>query len=299
MGKFSNKSDLNMWAVAKASVTGARHVLEGLPCQDNHAFSNFDQTNFAIAVVSDGAGSANHSDKGSLISVEKAVELARKHLPDFNTLQENSPEKWRDVCIKIFNEIYEEIEKYALAHEIAVTELAATIIIMIIADGLLLVGGIGDGRAAFEDMDGKWISCFTPHKGEYINETVFITTIFNSSCPQTEQIFTAFFPMQVKSFALLSDGCENVSFLLRKINEETQEYMEVNEPHEPFFNFNCDTIIKMQKIGMTEKEIDEHWASFLTKGNPILAAEPDDKTMILGTRIPGLPQNELPEDYAN
>ena len=58
---------MQAWRVAAASAIGTSHVASGTKCQDAHGFGVFDASgeNILILVVSDGAGSAKHSEDGS------------------------------------------------------------------------------------------------------------------------------------------------------------------------------------------------------------------------------------------
>ncbi len=55
------------WRLVSASVSGWRHVREGLPCQDFHIAAQTDNGSerCAVAVCADGAGSASRSDEGA------------------------------------------------------------------------------------------------------------------------------------------------------------------------------------------------------------------------------------------
>ena len=60
------------WVLVGASVRGNGHIESNLPCQDNHKYEELEK-GWGIAIVSDGAGSAAHSDMGSKIVVERGL----------------------------------------------------------------------------------------------------------------------------------------------------------------------------------------------------------------------------------
>jgi serine/threonine protein phosphatase PrpC len=59
------------WRIAKASIIGTGHISANMPCQDNHYVMQIGD--ILIAAVSDGLGSAAHSEIGSKIASELAV----------------------------------------------------------------------------------------------------------------------------------------------------------------------------------------------------------------------------------
>lgn len=70
------------WQIAAASVCGISHQRQGLPCQDAHAWEVLPSGTIVIAVA-DGAGSAMHSDRGSLIAVQAAIASLRDQADDW------------------------------------------------------------------------------------------------------------------------------------------------------------------------------------------------------------------------
>jgi len=52
------------WRVLGASVRGVRHLRDGTPCQDAHAWRALPDGRVALAVA-DGAGSAAHAEAGA------------------------------------------------------------------------------------------------------------------------------------------------------------------------------------------------------------------------------------------
>ena len=70
------------WRVVSACEIGTSHVRSGLPCQDSvaHSIVRTKRGNVFISVVSDGAGSAAHSDIGSWLATTTFVELVEVYL---------------------------------------------------------------------------------------------------------------------------------------------------------------------------------------------------------------------------
>lgn len=70
------------WSYLYASVQGKGHIEENIPCQD---YCNvFQHTSYSICVVSDGAGSCEKSDIGSMNATSSANHHFSKLLEEKN-----------------------------------------------------------------------------------------------------------------------------------------------------------------------------------------------------------------------
>jgi hypothetical protein len=276
----------NNWLIVKASVIGNSHITENLPCQDSHGYKFFSKENFGVAVVSDGAGSADFSDLGSGKVVEQALKKFST-LIKTEKLYEAAPEEtiWKEKSIQVFKEIFAELQKFADEENINYKTLAATAIVVAIMPYGIIATHIGDGRAGYLNDNGEWFSCITPYKGELANETVFITSDFWEKDNLDQFIESRIIQDSVSAFTLLTDGCENVCFELNKFNSETQLYERLNNPYSGFFNHNIGVLKSLHSTGLTEEEINSMWANFLTNGLESFANELDDKTLLLAIKI--------------
>jgi Protein phosphatase 2C len=270
------------WIVSKASVIGNSHIADNIPCQDSNRYKYFDEENFAIAAVSDGAGSASNSHIGSKLIVEKALELFFIEIKA-NAFNNKLPTKleWEILCRKVFSEIYNILKEYAKANEIEVKSLAATVIVIVIVPYGLLISNIGDGRAGYLGEKQEWEACIEPTKGEYANETVFLTSVFEEI--KTNLLINAnIIEDKIRAFTLLTDGCESACFEMQSYNAENEDYSISNKPFKNFFEHNCKSLISYSEAGLTEEEIDIIWEAFLKDGLEVFKQESDDKTLILG-----------------
>src|SRR5258707_14993460 len=70
------------WRIAAACSVGTSHDLTGMPCQDSFGVELLETSSdvVLISVVSDGAGSAAHSERGSKAAVETAMGLIKAYL---------------------------------------------------------------------------------------------------------------------------------------------------------------------------------------------------------------------------
>lgn len=276
------------WKYLFASVRGKGHIEENIPCQDYCAV--FPHGGYTICIVSDGAGSCEHSDVGS----KNTTLFANNH---FSKLIEDK--KWNDKKIIIKQDEWEkesrkalklirnDLENY-LSMTYQLKSLSCTLLIVIQLKKMLLITHIGDGRAGYCNLKDEWKAMVTPYKGNYSNETVFITSeIWQNEVALNKYIESKIITEKIKAFCLLTDGCENASFECYKLDEETKIPKDINKPFKDFFhenvNLHIPNLIKSQK---NQEELNEIWESFLTDGNDTLKSEHDDKTMILAVKIP-------------
>src|ERR1700716_597731 len=70
-GRLGRRRMTGGWKYAAASVIGTSHLAtaDGI-CQDTHECGYIDGSDVLLCVVSDGAGSASHSDQGSRLACE-------------------------------------------------------------------------------------------------------------------------------------------------------------------------------------------------------------------------------------
>jgi len=277
------------WSYLYAYVQGKGHIEENIPCQD---YCNvFQHTNYSICVVSDGAGSCERSDIGSM----NATSFANHHFSKL--IEENKwhrakakikPKEWRKVSIKCLKAIKKDLEKISISEGCTLKSLSCTLIIAIHFKDKLLITHVGDGRAGYCNNKDEWKAMLTPYKGSYSNETVFITSdIWHDEATLNKYIESKIITEKVKAFCLLTDGCENASFECYKIDEQSSIPVDVNRPFKDFFHDNVSihipNLVKAQK---SQSELNEIWETFLKCGNDTLKNESDDKSMILAVKIP-------------
>ena len=280
------------WIVAQASVIGSMHIANALPCQDTHLCKLIGQSDWLICVVSDGAGSCELSHIGS----RKVVELVYEH---FSKIVETNKwidhgvlpplEVWRKSAKDTFKAVFEGLEKFAIEENYTLSSLSATVILVIATPSGLLVSHIGDGRAGYRNLQGEWKSMMIPFKGEYANETVFITSQIWEDDKIDTYIESQVIVEPLNAFVLMSDGCENACYETTIFNEETKQYENINKPLAGFFNPIVDTLKCLIEQGKTEEEINQLWEDYLKDGTEEFAKEQDDKTLILAVK----------NDYAN
>ncbi|MCC7224841.1 MAG: protein phosphatase 2C domain-containing protein [Chitinophagales bacterium] len=270
------------WLFACASVAGAAHIAQQLPCQDYYAMLSIDEHS-GVAVVCDGAGSCEHAKDGA----QQTVHFALTRFADYGRQRQNqalpAAAEWQVQSANLLHEIATDLRQYAANAQLDFASLSCTVIVLLYMPRGLLCAHIGDGRAAYRTKHGEWLPLISPFHGEEINSTVFITSdIWHD---RAQYIGASVVDEPVTAFCLLTDGCERASFEVNLLDPETSKYYDPNRPYAPFFEPNIAALRQLYEQGKTADEIDQLWASFLAKGNEKLRREPDDKTMILATRI--------------
>ncbi len=276
------------WVLLGASVKGNGHIQSNMPCQDNHKFVSIGN-GWGVAVVSDGAGSAPHSELGSNVVVKRGV-FHFKNLIEKEEWQKNNTlptdMEWWQKSYDVLKTIRNEVALVAKKNNIEVKSLSATCLAVIYSPLGLLAVHVGDGRMGYKSATGEWKAMMTPHKGEEANQTIFLVSDFwsipnfaLSGVLVPESIVVR---EPVKAFTLMSDGCENTSWLCTTQNPETGKYFDQNKPFEGFFNPLEETLISFQANYVSCEEQQAKWNKFIESGTDGFVREQDDKTMIYG-----------------
>lgn len=280
------------WEVVADSVIGRSHLASGIPCQDAH-FNKDIRSNWGIAIVCDGAGSAKNSHKGSeFIATEALPRFFEELINKEGWIERNrlpTQEEWREKATDQFKQALLALMHVAKDNNVDIASLACTAIVVIYSPLGLLVAHIGDGRAGFCDEQGNWHAIIIPHKGEESNQTIFLSSstwhmddelrMSGVLVPECRVI-----SVKPKAFVLMSDGCEQHSFECSVLDSNTGQWSDPNRPYEKFFNPLVDTLRRMVNSSTTV-DMPAKWKQFLESGNEGLRNESDDKTMILGILV--------------
>lgn len=276
--------------VVGASVIGLSHIQMKKPCQDFCGYESL-ENGWGIAITSDGAGSAEHSEVGSRIVVERGIFHFKQKILTKNWIADNTlptDAEWTQVAYYAFKSVYDDLKTAAEKKGMNLSSLAATAIVLIHTPKGILVSHIGDGRAGYTNRNGCWQSIIVPHKGEEANQTIFITSDFwnipnhvmsGVIVPESRVIRDT-----ASAFTLMSDGCESACWLCNRFNDKKQMYCDPNEPYDKFFTPICNSIESMKNEQGDSDEMGKKWANYLLSEGKF-AKEPDDKTMIVGTLL--------------
>ncbi|WP_298909068.1 PP2C family serine/threonine-protein phosphatase [uncultured Nostoc sp.] len=210
---------MNWKAVARSEI-GTSHQKQGIVCQDYGNYCSFGDV--IVGAVTDGAGSAKHSDVGSKLAVETVL----KCFSDINEFphkqafsQSLDKEEAQKVFAKIVNQVITELQKQADEGDYSVNDLACTLLIFVATPDWLAAMQIGDGFIVARSQDSEYQLLFQPDKGEFVNETTFIT-----SANAVKEMQVKVIPEKQEFICASTDGLEKVAIRLSDW-----------EPFSPFF----------------------------------------------------------------
>lgn len=250
------------WRILGASVAGTSHTKNGTPCQDAHAHRLL-AGDVAVLVTADGAGSAEHSDRGAAQAVETAADSLAEALHWLGWPP--AEEDWQPLFEAVFNRARESVIGLAEAQALPPRAFACTLLSVVASARGLSVAQVGDGLAVAARNGGEWFLAATPQRGEYANETYFLT-----QPGRLPPVDVRFFAEPVHAVAAMTDG------LLRLVLDLNR-----NEPHQPFFQ----PLLAFAAQVSDAEEGTATLASFLSSER-VCARTDDDKTLVLAVRPP-------------
>lgn len=272
--------------VLGGSLLGRSHSINNSPCQDYHLYEDLGD-GWNVFIVSDGAGSAKESHRGSKMSCSFMLKAIRKLVQKMpwkeRQILPNNLEwyiEFSNLCRGIKSLMEEQIE--SLDEPVSIKDFNATMMVLVVSPMGMLVGHIGDGRMGYEDSNGNWQSLITPHKGEEANSTVFLMNKWDKPripSPKMSGKYipeTSVEPSCPTRIVLMTDGCENFSWECVAYDEEKEQYVDRNHPFEDFLNPLFEQLDKM--------EGDEQYnlfLSFLNSNSEACISEQDDRTMLI------------------
>ena len=210
------------WKVSGASVIGTSHRRSGLPCQDSSSYRIAGEV--LIAAVADGAGSASMSDVGSALAAETSVRTAESLLHEYH---DHTPHPLHETCLKLVvtgavEEARRELHEESQRREVDVRQLATTLLLAVHTRDTLAAAQIGDGAMVVSDDPGSYTTIIAPQRGEYANQTNFLTS---SDAMSKLDVVTDHVDGNTHRLAMFTDGLQNL--VLRAADDS---------PHAPFFN---------------------------------------------------------------
>jgi hypothetical protein len=248
------------WRVIGASVTGTSHRAKALPCQDAH-WARVLADGTLLAAVADGAGSATRGDEGARLVVQGAIAALTRRL---DAALPDDEAGWMAAMIGAFREAHEALVAFATGEGIAIRSLATTLSCAVVTERDVVVGQLGDGAVVIEDDDGQLQTAVRPARGEYANETFFLTK--RSSL---DQVVVSGGPQPVRSLILTTDGLLRLAFKLPAY-----------EPHLPFFRPLLGFLAEADDRRRAEADL----SAFLN-ADRLSARTDDDKTLLLARRL--------------
>ena len=256
------------WRVVGASVQGTSHIHRGQPCQDAHGYCSLSGGGL-VAVVADGAGSAKRSEQGAQTAVQAVMRAAEEAaLSGLAQETDMTPHAWEVLMLWIFQRARQAVLHLARAQHHAQRDYAATLSVAVVAAGWLAVGQIGDGAVVALNAQGELRTVTRLQKGEYANETHFLT---QRDALSRVQVYSS--PQPLKALAVMSDGLVRLALNLPS-----------GDPFSPFFQplFRFSQSLQQEN----ETEAGEQLASFLSSDR-VNSRTDDDKSLVLAAYTAG------------
>ncbi|MBQ8755749.1 MAG: protein phosphatase 2C domain-containing protein [Lentisphaeria bacterium] len=263
-----------------ASKRGRSHAHEGKFRDDSFSFSWISEFGWLIVAVSDGAGSAEYSRKGSEIACESFVSELKNKLSSADTNQkiDSLDKRNQEMALErlLFSTAHQaalKIKDIANENQEPVKKYSATFLGYIakkFEDEWLVVSvGIGDGAIALLDMKNNIHLLNEPDGGEYVGQTRFLTTpeVWQDTCKRT-------FSVRVHDFQCvfaMTDGVSDPMFETDNNLKNSQKWVEFwnnlkNSEEYPIHFCNHEE--------QTQEEL-LSWLDFWSKGNH------DDRTLVV------------------
>lgn len=256
------------WKAIARSEIGTSHFSQGIPCQD-YGLCHFFQDDVIVGAVADGAGSAKYADVGSKLAVKTVLNF----FDDVNQSPDKQGETERRLSQplskleveKLFAEVvkrvFAELSKKASEEHYSVNELACTLLAFIATPHWLAAMQIGDGFIVLRSKNSEeYQLLFHPDKGEFANETTFITS---ENALQEMQVDVI--PGEQEFICVSTDGLEKVAIRF-------QDWKPFSPFFKPFEEYLEQTLNPEQEA--------EYLTNFL-KSERLNARTDDDKTLLL------------------
>ncbi|MGB8698283.1 MAG: PP2C family serine/threonine-protein phosphatase [Thermosynechococcaceae cyanobacterium] len=255
------------WRTLSRSVIGTRHERLLLPCQD--ASGDRQLGDLLLGAIADGAGSVPHSDVGATLAVQTALDylenldgwLQPSDHPTWPTLQKPpSFAQARRLFERTVTKVRLALQQCAEHHYYNFEDLACTLILFAATPHWLVAMQIGDGFIVTRSREATFQLLFRPDKGEFINQTTFVT-----SAPAIAEMQVGVIAEPPQFICAASDAFERLAL---RFSDWT--------PHPPFFKPLEEYLLETP----VPAEDDTYIINFL-KSEYLNHHTDDDKTLLL------------------
>jgi hypothetical protein len=251
-----------MWKLVAQSVAGSSHLRGQQPCQDScrAVCEPLHDEQILLVAVADGAGSAQHAERGAQLACEIVLQRIVADVRDGLTvarIELDTAHYWLD-------EARRELGREAEQRGVTPRALACTLLLAVIGESAAAFAQIGDG-AIITRYGDEYRPVFWPQAGEYANSTNFLTDADFSQLLEFAQ-----FPERIDEVAAFSDGLQRLALNLA-----------ARAGHRPFF----EPLFARLRAAEKGEELSEPLRQFLTSPR-VAQRSDDDKTLILATRVP-------------
>lgn len=213
------------WRAVGATVQGVSHRQQSIPCQDSCHWEEL-PGGILIAAAADGCGSAKHAALGA----EWATQAALDQLAQSLTAGKPAASEWEPLLRRAMQWARDAVLSQAEDLGVEPAQLASTLLIAALHMDCLAAAQIGDGaivaRISDQPSENRLIAVTKPAAGEYINETVFVTS--DASLERAQIVVQ---PGPITGLAMFTDGLQMLAL-----------QMPQGTPHERFFLPMFDTV---------------------------------------------------------
>jgi hypothetical protein len=251
------------WRTAGASVRGSSHERAGLSCQDSHRWAAV-REDILVVTVADGAGSASLAEVGATAAAEAAVEHVCRKLTaiESDLPPDEGGAGWCALLMEALGASRGAVEAQAKARALPLCDLASTLIVAIAGPEAVAAVQVGDGAVVAGTTDSQVFAVTQPTRGEYLNETIFLT-----SAGVLETVQPQVWRGRLAHLAVFSDGLQMVALHLAD-----------DQPHPGFFL----PLFRFLKTQSNPVQAQQALASFLASPRLREHTE-DDVTLFLAT----------------
>lgn len=247
------------WRIIGASVPGTLHLRKQLSCQDAFFFKRMSQ-NQAIVAIADGAGFAERSGEGAQIAARQAVLSMSRYV------QKQAAPGTGDLKA-LMNQVFAETRERLLQVAATANEkpevFSTTLTVAYAFEEGLVVGQLGDGLVIAEALSGSLFLAAQPQRGEYANQSIFITK--NDAL---DYVKVEIFDEPVRAVVLITDGLLRLAVGLPGYR-----------PFEPFFRPLIEFASEWEEDDAAHIQLNDFLAS-----PRVCDRTDDDKTIVLAVR---------------
>lgn len=235
-------------------------------CQDYGNYQILDDV--VVGAVADGAGSAKYSDVGAKLVVEFVVNhllqiverIQKQKLSTHCSSQTLSQQRAEKLFTKTVLKARATLQQQADSKDYSIDELACTLLVFVATPEWVAAMQIGDGFIVTRATDSEYKLIFCPDKGEFANETTFVTST-NAKDEMQVKVLSG----KPEFICASTDGLEKLAI---RISDWA--------PFPPFFQPLEEYL---RETSNPEKE-DEYLTNFLNSER-LNARTDDDKTLLL------------------
>ncbi|NES18979.1 MAG: protein phosphatase 2C domain-containing protein [Symploca sp. SIO3E6] len=208
------------WKATYNCSPGVFHQKKGISCQD-YANYHLLESRVIIGAVADGAGTARYADTGAKLAVDTILNYLQQFHEQFLPTSVQSPKTVAEERFShaLTQEVIPALQQAAQQRNCSLQELACTLIAFVATPNWIAAMQVGDGFLVIRLNDGEYQLLLQPDKGEFVNETTFITTQ-QASAALNVKILQG----NMQFICASTDGLETVAL---RLSDWT--------PHPPFF----------------------------------------------------------------